>query len=58
MAVEDMLDLMQEIYHCERKEALGLASLAVDLRITQVVNLKNGVHAILPHSAITVGKNP
>jgi acetamidase/formamidase len=58
MAVEDMLDLMQELYNCERKEALGLAGLTVDLRITQVVNFKSGVHAILPHSAITIGENP
>ena len=32
--------------------ALALASLVVDLRITQVVNGVRGVHALLPHGAI------
>jgi acetamidase/formamidase len=52
MAVEEMLELMQEFLHCERKDALGLASLTVDFRITQAVNLMKGVHAILPMSAL------
>jgi len=32
-------------------QAVGLASLLVDLRITQIVNGVRGVHAVLPHSA-------
>lgn len=55
IAVEGMLDLMQEKFNFERKEALGMASLVVDLHITQVVNGIKGVHAILAHRAIEVG---
>jgi acetamidase/formamidase len=51
-ALEGMLQLMGEIYGFERKEALALASVVVDLRITQIVNGVRGVHAILPHGAI------
>jgi acetamidase/formamidase len=52
MATQEMLTLMQELLHCEPKEALGLASLTVDFRITQAVNFKQGVHAILPASVL------
>lgn len=52
IAVEGMLDLIQEQFAAERKEALALASLVVDLHITQIVNGVRGVHAILPHNAI------
>ncbi|WNB92557.1 acetamidase/formamidase family protein [Bacillus sp. NEB1478] len=53
IALEGMLDLMKELYGYERKEALALASLVVDLRITQIVNGVQGVHAMLPHGAIS-----
>ncbi|WML48736.1 acetamidase/formamidase family protein [Neobacillus sp. PS3-34] len=52
IALEGMLDFMQEQYGFERKEALALASLVVDLRITQIVNGVRGVHALLPHGAL------
>ncbi len=52
IAINAMLDLMNEQNGLERKEALALASLVVDLRITQIVNGTRGVHAILPHNAI------
>jgi acetamidase/formamidase len=52
LAIEAMLDLMAEQYHLERTDALLLASLVVDLRITQIVNGVRGVHAVLPHGAI------
>lgn len=53
-ALDAMLDLMQEAVDTSltRAEALGLASLVVDLRITQIVNGVQGVHAVLPHGAI------
>ncbi|WEG11985.1 acetamidase/formamidase family protein [Pullulanibacillus sp. KACC 23026] len=51
-ALDGMLDLMTEFFGYERKEALALASLVVDLRVTQVVNGVRGVHAVLPHGAI------
>ncbi len=53
LAVEDMLHLMSGEYGISRLECLALASLVVDLRVTQVVNGVVGVHAVLPHGAIT-----
>lgn len=53
IALEAMLDWMGELYGLERREALVLASLAVDLHVTQLVNADvRGVHAILPYDAI------
>jgi acetamidase/formamidase len=52
-AIDGMLQLLQHRYRISRKEALGLASVAVDVRITQLVNGVRGVHACLPHDAIT-----
>jgi acetamidase/formamidase len=51
-ATEQMIQLMCEMLHLSPKSALALASLVVDLRITQVVNGVCGVHALLPHAAI------
>jgi acetamidase/formamidase len=50
MALNDMLDLVEQVYQVDRVEALALASLLVDLRITQIVNGVRGVHAVLPHA--------
>ncbi len=53
IALEAMLDWMGELYSLERRDALALASLAVDLHVTQLVNADvRGVHAILPYDAI------
>jgi acetamidase/formamidase len=52
LALDAMLDLMGELHGLERREALGLASLIVDFRITQVVNGVRGVHAVLPHGVL------
>lgn len=51
-ALDAMLDLMGEMHGLERRDALALASLVVDLRVTQVVNGVQGVHALLPHGAL------
>lgn len=51
-ALEAMLDLLGEQHGLSRTEALGLASVVVDLRITQIVNGVRGVHAVLPHGAL------
>lgn len=53
-ATESMLALMQRLYKLERYDALALASISVDLHITQIVNEVAGVHAILPHGKIQV----
>ena len=51
-AVESMLMLMERELGLEKRDALALASLVVDLRITQVVNGVQGVHAVLRDDAI------
>jgi len=51
-ATDAMLALMERELGVERRDALALASLVVDLRITQVVNGVVGVHAVLPDGAV------
>ena len=51
-ALSDMLNLIQAQYEVERGPALALASVAVDLRVTQIVNATRGVHAVLPHDEL------
>ncbi len=51
-ALETMLELMQRELGVARKEALTLASVAVDLHVTQVVNEVKGVHAVLRDDAL------
>jgi acetamidase/formamidase len=51
-ALDAMLDLIAEQTGLARVDALALASLVVDMRITQIVNQVRGVHAVLPHGAI------
>ena len=48
IAVNEMLDFLVSEKHLSRSEAYILASDAVDLRITQLVDGKKGVHAMLP----------
>jgi len=52
VAIDAMLDLMGELLGVDRHTALALASVAVDLRVTQVVNEVSGVHALLSHALI------
>jgi acetamidase/formamidase len=47
LATETMLDLMERELAIPRSEALALASVSVDLHVTQIVNQVKGVHAIL-----------
>ncbi|MGH3008043.1 MAG: acetamidase/formamidase family protein [Gaiellaceae bacterium] len=47
LATETMLDLMERELGVSRPEAHALASVSVDLHVTQVVNEVKGVHAIL-----------
>jgi acetamidase/formamidase len=51
MALDSMLDLMVEQRGLTRADALALASVVVDLRITQIANQVFGVHAVLAHDA-------
>ncbi len=53
IALDAMLGLMGERLGLTRREALALASVVVDLRVTQLVNGGVlGVHALLPRDAI------
>ena len=52
LALDAMLDLMQREHGLERRDALALATAVVDLRVTQLVNVVRGVHAVLRHDAI------
>ena len=54
LAVDGMLDLMGREHGLERRDAYGLASVVVDLHVTQVVNGVKGVHAVLRHDAIRI----
>jgi acetamidase/formamidase len=47
MALSGMLDLIQEKRGIARQEALALASIQTDMRITQIVNQTQGVHAMM-----------
>ena len=51
-AVDGMLALMARELGLDRLDAFALASLVVDLRVTQLVNGVKGVHAQLRDDAI------
>ena len=53
-ATDAMLELMRRELDLERADALALASVVVDLRVTQLVNGVRGVHAVLRHDAIRI----
>jgi len=50
-AVDGLLDLMEREHGIDRSDALALASVVADLRVTQVVNGQVGVHAVLADDA-------
>jgi acetamidase/formamidase len=52
IALDAMLDVMAALHGVGRSDALALASVVVDLRVTQVVNQVVGVHAVLPWGAL------
>jgi len=53
LALNSMLELMGRQFGVGRLDALALASVCVDMRITQMVNEVRGVHAVLPHGVLT-----
>ncbi|SBN62358.1 Acetamidase/formamidase [Curtobacterium sp. 9128] len=52
-ALDRMVDWIAGLHGITRSEALAMASVAVSMRVTQVANRTWGVHALLPHDAIT-----
>jgi acetamidase/formamidase len=51
-AIATMLDLMERELALDRTHALALASIVVDLHVTQIVNGAKGVHAVLRDDAL------
>jgi acetamidase/formamidase len=51
-ALEAMFGLLERLHGVERCDAIALSSVAVDLRVTQIVNQVVGVHAVLAPGAI------
>lgn len=51
-ALRRMLDLIERLTILDRSQAYMLCSLTADVRITQMVNLEQGCHVMLPRSAI------
>ena len=58
IATVEMVKLMGELYGFSPRQALSLASLVVDLRITQIVNGVRGVHALLLDDSIEQRTEP
>jgi acetamidase/formamidase len=52
IAVEGILDVMVRELSTDRLHAIALASVVVDLRVTQIVNGERGIHAELRDAAI------
>jgi acetamidase/formamidase len=51
-ALDAMFTLIGRLHGVGRIDAVALASLAVDVRVTQIVNQTVGAHCVLPHGAI------
>jgi acetamidase/formamidase len=51
-ALDAMVTWLAMLLDTDRRRALALASVAVSLRVTQVVNQTWGVHALLPDAAL------
>ena len=52
MALDGMFRLLGALYGLSTQDAVALSSVAVDLRVTQIVNQTLGAHAVLPPGAI------
>jgi acetamidase/formamidase len=53
IATDGIIGLMRREHGMARDDALALASVVVDLRVTQVVNGQKGVHAVLRDDALS-----
>jgi acetamidase/formamidase len=51
-ALDAMFDLLGRLFGVSRPDAVALASVAVDVRVTQIVNQVVGAHAVLPPGAL------
>jgi acetamidase/formamidase len=57
IAVREAIDFLDSEKHMSRDDAYMLASVGVDFNITQLVDGKKGVHAMIPKSLFT-GSGP
>ena len=58
LATRNMLDFLITEKHLSRDAAYMLASVAVDLHVTELVDGSKGVHAVLPKSIFITQKRP
>jgi acetamidase/formamidase len=54
IATRGIVGLIEREHGLDPQDALALASVVVDLRVTQVVNVTKGVHAVLRDDAIRI----
>ncbi len=54
MALDHMVELLMGLYGFHRREALTVASVSVDMHVTQIVNGIRGAHAVLPNGSIMI----
>ena len=52
LAVDGLLGIMGRELGLDRRDALALASVVADLRVTQIVNGVRGIHAVLRRDAV------
>jgi acetamidase/formamidase len=50
IALRNTIDFLAAKANLSREDAYGLASLAVDFRVSQMVDVNNGIHAMIPKS--------
>lgn len=48
IALSNTIDFLNRRAGLSREDAYGLASLAVDFRVSQMVDVQNGIHAMIP----------
>jgi acetamidase/formamidase len=58
IALAEMLRLLEREHGLDARYALALASVVVDVRVTQLVNGVLGAHAVLSHDALRKGTIP
>ena len=50
ISLRNTIDFLSAKAQLSREDAYGLASLAVDFRVSQMVDINNGIHAMIPKS--------
>ena len=58
IALRQMIDFLMSEKHLSRDDAYMLASVAADLKITQLVDGNKGVHMTIPKAIFASGAKP